>query len=148
MDWIMSEGGPLICLETKLERSWGGIDMLTKESCGARTDYERACQITDYAGTIPLSVGCAFILTGPLDTAFWLIPSGELLIARFIYAEADVDDDKILKGAKDSLFSQPIAINHISFSSSNLSMFDSAEPGTDENKKSLSFEIKPGNYRI
>lgn len=156
MKWIMSAGGPLICLEQHLEPSWGGIDKLTIPCSGARTDYDRACEPYrtrppyDYLNIVPVHGGEALLFGDvALDTALCKARSGALMVVRLIYACADFDDmfDSFMSKLDESIFDSPIEAIDFTIETSALSMFDSAEPGYNESKDRLLFELYPGDYR-
>lgn len=149
MDWIMSGGGPLICLETRCKKSWGGVDRLTVVCADANTDYDRACRARDYTSVIPLRNGSGLVLGGgPIDTSLWYAKSGAFLIVQVFCSEADVHEEAYLAGMNDTIFSNPIQRAEFSFGSEELILFDSAEPGDDIIGQSISFHIDPGRYRI
>lgn len=151
MHWIMSGGGPLICLERHLEGSWGGIDKLTIPHGDAKTDYDRACQLKGYLNVLPVLGGEAIILGDmPLDTSFCRARSGALMIARVIYACLDFDDkfESIIAELDESIFDRPSETSHFAFATPSVSMFDSAEPGYDILEGSLHFDVTPGSYRV
>ena len=147
MDWIVSGGGPLICLEKRLENSWGGADALTVEAMNAKSDYDRACQPRDYVNIVPVKEGFALILGDmPLDSSIWTTNIGTLTIVRVFYSAPNKDVDELLSHLDQSIFSNPIESIAFSFQSSAISLFDSVEPGSEAEKPSLSFEVEPGNY--
>ena len=149
LSWIMSEGGPLICLEAKFAPSWGGVFRLTVSKTGAKNDYERPDNRLYFLQSIPLQVGKALIFgEGPLDTAFWHSDNDRLFIARIYYCEPDVDVDVIMRAVDESIFENPRESLEFYFGSSELIMFDSAEEGDEPDKKSVTASIEPGRYEI
>ena len=47
--WLESTGGPLLLLEEDLVPYWHGYLSVSNSSL---TDYERACEVSDYLGSI------------------------------------------------------------------------------------------------
>lgn len=146
----MSEGGPLILLEERLEPTWGGIDRLSIEVGDAKTDYDRACRLKGYLGVIPVPGGVAVLLTAPYDTSVHRAPSGALMVVQIECAPPDFDDkfDQVVAGVDETMFDRPYSTTQITFRSAALSMFDSAEPGGLATKERVLFAISPGTYRI
>ena len=71
-NWITSNGGPLICMEQKLEASWGGTNFLSVPVPDLRSDYDRICQSFEYIRALPLVAGQALALGElKLETMFW-----------------------------------------------------------------------------
>lgn len=149
MQWIESDGGPLICIERESMSLWGGIDALTVPSEGVKNDYERTGDCLNYIETIALSEGSALILGGePLRTTIWRIASGRILIARPVYADAKVDLEEMLRGFETLGFSDPIETVEIEWKSPVIDIFDSAWPGAYRDKDLLSIDVEPGTYRV
>jgi hypothetical protein len=82
LTWIESNGGPLVVLPRALLAAWRGTDdPLPGEAIeatfrwnpgGVATDYDRACDVRDYAGVIAVGSGEALVLADePLPTT-WL----------------------------------------------------------------------------
>lgn len=149
MDWVETNGGPLICLERRSLAVWGGIDRLTIPAAGAETDYDRAGTVSymAYTGVVPLKQGEALILgDAPLSTTIFLSTTKRILIARAIYASGD--EDRILMVNRDVPFDECCEVLEINWQSSPIVMFDSAYPGDDQDLRMLSFEVEPGRHRV
>ena len=149
MDWIMSAGGPLICMEAALQKFWGGVERLSVAAADAMTDYDRACASGNYGTTIRLTEGSALVLDcEPLDTCFWKALSGILYIVSVDYAEADLDEITLLASLDELSFDCAIEITFLNFRSSDVILFDAAELGDNLGKEAIVSSIKPGNYRV
>lgn len=85
--WISSEGGPLILLERNIASYWKGHD---GSGTGERlsTDYERACEIEDYLGFLPVGPGEALVLNDePMQTAWMRLGDTLGIVIRWEWAE-------------------------------------------------------------
>jgi hypothetical protein len=152
MKWIKSGGGPLICVESKLASAWFGVlpanDPAASHSSGA-TDYDRACSVRSYLGTVELPGGSALILGDmPLETSTYRAASGSVLIARLFYIEPDADIPPMLEDVDRSSFADPEETLIFHVDSEPMAIFDSAFSGSDKMKKTLDLFISPGVYRI
>lgn len=152
MDWIKSGGGPLICIERELATCWrgvaetaGGIDA----SVETMSDYDRACQIRDYLGTLDVRKGHALILGDmPLETSVWNDERGGAFIVRLFYIDPGQDVPQILRKIDDCWFNDPDEAISFEAISGHMVIFDSAYPGVEQKKKNLLFEISPAKYRV
>lgn len=147
--WVNSHGGPLIALEARLLPSWRGID---------DGDYERACAIQGWFGTLPVADGAALVLGDePLMTTVVLRPDG-LLFVRWHAAE-DVDPvDRLLDDLACSAFTTTEhPTQSIAFADSSVVLFDSTETGASQSVFALAppraigegairFPISPGIF--
>ena len=147
--WIMSEGGPLICLETALLHSWGGIFNLSVSAANATNDYDRACLTRRFLDTVELQSGSALIIGDEaLDTCFWTSDEGCLYIVRIFFCESDFDLTEKLISLPHAIFDNPLDTLRMEFRSADITMFDSAEEGSDDEIKSVSAILEPGCYDI
>ena len=87
-EWTNSTGGPLILAETGIARHWRGtLGNSDSLSDGKMTDYDRACQKTEYLQTICCAEGKALVLGDePLQSAVTVGKFGEPLVVRWIYS--------------------------------------------------------------
>jgi hypothetical protein len=85
LQWIQSNGGPLLLLPSSLLGAWEGADEPEPyrgvearshwNPGGPATDYDRACDVPDLAGTVPVGAGEGLVLGDePLATTWWLAP--------------------------------------------------------------------------
>ena len=147
--WIMSGGGPLIAMESKLQISWGGVLRLTVAQAAAETDYDRPPEELDYLQSIDLHDGSALIFgNGPLDTAFWQSQRGKLFIVRVIYCEPSFDFESVMRQIDRDGLCAPCEEMDFSFATGELVMFDSADDGAHTEKERVQARILPGKYKI
>jgi hypothetical protein len=153
MDDIESNGGPLICIESRLSHQWLGIDGLSiapdASTEGISTDYERTGQRPDkLLDVLNLAHGAALILGDrPMITGVWKNAPGQVTIWRISYAEED-DIPAMLASLSERSFERPRDSIEFSFDSSKVLIFDSAYPGNEKHLKFVSFEIAPGRYQV
>lgn len=149
LKWIMSEGGPLICMEKRFMESWRGCDALSIGGDGAPNDYERAARVFDYLEVLSLRDGQALVFgEGPLDTSIWRSNGGQLFLVRVFACEEEVDVESAIQALKMHDFDNPGEALDFSFATSDLVLFDSAEAGNEPAKDCLAFSITPGRYKI
>lgn len=150
MKSITSAGGPLVCMEAKLVDSWLGISGSStrqNSSEGLLSDYERACRVEDYLGTVSLGDSVALVLGDmPLETFIWE-PLGKLpRIVRVYYGDPGSDLAQILEAVGEFDLDEPAEMLPIDLTSSPMVIFDSAYPGSAKNVDRLIFSIPVGRY--
>jgi Immunity protein 21 len=150
--WIKSGGGPLICVERERAQSWLGVSgNSVKQGADSTyaTDYERACQISDYLGKVKLADQYALVLGDmPLQTLIWRTRSGLPRIVRVFYGDPGVDVTQLLDENHELDFSSPLEIVDVEFKFEQIVIFDSALPGIRAHESQLMLEFLPGNYRV
>jgi hypothetical protein len=125
---IMSAGGPHLLLDERLLLHWTGTD--TPGSVpGIPTDYERACEVEEYIGSIPVGSGTGIVLSGDLlPAAWWTEAPGSNLIIRGLDTIHKNVLEQILHAAKESTWNRT---GSISFVSGNVLLFDAALSGDE-----------------
>lgn len=84
VEWMESSGGPLIVVSDAALPSWCGSDSAEPEA-----DYDRACDIDDRIGLIPVGGEAALVHAGdPASTAF--LPERGLFV-RWCAAESEAE---------------------------------------------------------
>jgi hypothetical protein len=158
LQWIQSNGGPLLLLPSSLLGVWGGTDepepYLGVEArsrwnpAGAATDYDRACDVTDLLGTVQVGGGEALVLADePLATSWCPAPEiGDGILVRWEYAESDVIAGRWVSTIPGSLPWEPSL--RFSFEEGPLSLFDAAEPGLDPSGPRLEVGLSGGVYDV
>ena len=165
LEWVNSEGGPVILMEKPLLRYWNGCFSTSKlfgsvsglpgdedsqkvqsDNGGNLTDYDRACEVDDYLGLIGVGPGLALVLGDePMQTAWRpLLESGAMLI-RWHWAN---DEDSVVKALSDlsnAIWQSSDLI--LPVSGDPLILFDSASPGSDI-EKSLEIDLPKRQYSI
>jgi hypothetical protein len=82
LNWVNSEGGPLICAAPSAGASWRGNN--ASSTGDTTTDYARACDVLDYLGVIPCGPWEVLVLGDePLQSAF-TVTDGEVVIVRWV----------------------------------------------------------------
>ncbi len=158
MRWITSEGGPLLLLDEEGLEMWGGVlGLLTGPPAqnswspgGTPTDYDRACSIEGYIGSIAIGAKRGIVFGDePMRTAW--VPCEEAsggTVVRWVFGESEdeflgwVDRVPEASFRSDGLFEvlRP-----------KLLMFDSAVAGRNVKKRPseyLSIELEPRSYAI
>lgn len=145
MEWISSDGGPLIVIEENYLPIWrGASDSLD----GGLADYERVGEITDWLGFINVGAGTVLVLSGDDTATTWLesFTGSQSMLLRWIYANTE---DEIINTAQ-SLFEKVKAeTNSVSWAiKCDLVLLAACEAGEDEMYPRLRIKIPSGNYKI
>lgn len=156
MKWIVSAGGPLLLLDARKLKQWGGIfdeieDWPGRESFspdGFATDYDRACQINGYLGSIPVGSSKAIVFSDePLPTTWVPIPQGGVFV-RCFYAESETPALDWLCNVPEDAFRDECTFN---VASQRLVLFDAALAGRDVKQypdEFLLLELAVGTYKV
>lgn len=80
--WISSAGGPLVCAGPSAAALWRGDS--SSSNNGAMSDYERACEQSDYLSVIPCGSRHVLVLGDePLQSTF-AFREGQPIILRWV----------------------------------------------------------------
>lgn len=146
MKWIISAGGPLIFMERVFLSKWKGVFGVQKEMLTS-SDYERACEVDDYIGVIPIDSGKAVVLgQEPMDTSWLPLSHTQGIIVRWVWANSEIEVDEVLTNFSLDQEWQETAVT-VEFKTENMIIFDSAERGSDLSDY-LNLSLAPGNYSI
>ena len=154
--WLPNAAGPLLLLPESLLPEWSGIDVPDYRVVAATfrwnakeeraCDYDRACDVDDYAGVIDVGYGQGLVLGDvPASTAWLPRPFGGLL-ARWEHAESEGSMNAALEEIPESL--PWVEQGMLSVVSSPLQLFNGAEPGDEAVLPRLTIELAPGTYRV
>lgn len=153
--WIESNGGPLLLLPDTLLPAWSGTDIPTDraieansrwQGSGPASDYDRACDVSDYVGVIPVGVGSGLVLADePLPTR-WIPSRDGGVLARWIFAPSDAVAEQALTKLPTALPWE--SVGTFSVHSSPLRLIDSADTGADLILSNTRIDVPPGNYEI
>jgi len=150
LTWISTHGGPLILLEKSLLPFWKGnadttgIDGALER--GELTDYDRACAIEDYLGTIPVGSGTALVLGDePMQTSWFPLTRDTGILVRWEWAADETSVLKTLREVPEESW-QPTGVT-VEAKSEPLVLFDSAYLG-DEIETSLSISLPSQLYSV
>jgi hypothetical protein len=152
--WVASAGGPLICIESDAVSMWCGVagSVGTNGQChdSMPNDYERACAVRDYAGTIDLPQDRKAIIFGdmPLSTTVVRDTKGQLLIVRVFFMEPETNIEAVVRAIPDSEFGAPIETLLVDVHTERFLIFDSAFPGIARKDTVLSFELPVSSHII
>ena len=142
MDWVESNGGPLLLVAERYLADWHGAD---GPSPGG-TDYERACATDDYAVPIEVGEGQGIVLGDePLPTA-WRADARGGLIVRWIAAPSETAIDGALAALPTGLPWEHIFEVDLEAGDGALVLFDAAVPGTELPAEHLRITLRPGRY--
>jgi len=122
MQWISSDGGPLILVGRSALSKWLGIDS---------ADYERACLVEEYVGVLDVGRSKAIALGDePGQTSSFVDDSENILLVRWVYAENDASVSAHLKHLPRDVFDTQSEEIKFHASENRYFLFDSAENGT------------------
>jgi hypothetical protein len=114
---------------------------------GPATDYDRACDIKDYTGLIPVGCGHALVLGDePLMTCWWPSRENGGLLVRWVCADSE-QFLQYLQGLVDVRFTSSPHVLEVVEREHRL--FDAAVPGSDVRPNAaLLVELEPGSYEV
>jgi len=154
MEWIESQGGPLIVLEESLLPFWEGADPPSSRRAvraesrvsgrDSATDYDRACDVRRAMGLIEVGPGFGLVIGGePLPTT-WLANDEGGMLVRWRY------------GAEDSVLQRMSEVTRAEFDEHALHhtvggavvLFDAAFPGHEILTPMLRIDLRPGDYEV
>jgi Immunity protein 21 len=157
LTWIYSEGGPLLLLSQEHLAAWEGSDppsggrevqaIFRYAGVGSSaTDYDRACDVTDYLALLGVGQGQGLVLGDePFQTAWWLDQHWRGMLVRWRWAEDEASAIQALSRIPDPVWEETGLV--FTSSGSPLYLFDSACPG-DELLDHLSIDLSQGSYSI
>jgi immunity protein 21 of polymorphic toxin system len=153
--WVQSAGGPLLLLTRSLVPEWGGFRRATKQTDaafrwrggGPATDYDRACEVADYTGLIPVGTGDALVLGDEPLLTCWLPAADGGLLVRWCFADDEQSVLRHLQGLDGVQFAPTPHILQVA--ERQHCLFDSAVPGVDLNPEdALPVELDVGSYEV
>jgi len=159
LNWISSNGGPLVLISKNILSDWSGIDVEPSEFIDendhlldlARTfqysDYERACRIDNYIGLLEVGKETVLILGDePLMTT-WISDkdfSGTNFMIRWIYAD---DENSILQLIPTLSYLDKVVSDIFFKVEEQLYLFDSAYPGREMDEY-ITVDLPLGLYEV
>ena len=100
MKWLDPLGGPLILIDRAFVKEWRGIDKSSDEKYDS--DYDRACDATNYAELIQIPNGMALVLGDePSRTSVIERPPDKAIIIRWKWAPNEMEVESHLSNAWD-----------------------------------------------
>lgn len=142
MIWIASAGGPLVLIPKSKAHLWHGSVC----RCDGGSDYEIACTINDYAGSVKTHGMDVLVLDDePYQTTAWADPDGTMLV-RWIYAPSEDAVVQYLRTVRHRLIAPEEKMAFL-ISEKDQILMDAAESGNRPGS-SLSVQIDPAEYRV
>jgi hypothetical protein len=87
LEWIESEGGPLLFAPSSIVHDWHGSEPSTS---GGLTDYQRACAVSDEIDVLRIGAGEALVLGDEPDRSALIARSpSSVLIVRWRWARSE-----------------------------------------------------------
>jgi hypothetical protein len=142
MQWISSEGGPLLLIPDDLLADWNGVSPRSN----FHSDYEGACTIEDYLGVIVVGRGQGLVLDDePFETT-WLGNDEGGLFVRWRFA---LDEPSVVRHLQDagSARFQPTGLQYQTSCRRSV-LFDAAVSGMEVAESHLNIILEPGVYEI
>lgn len=129
-NWIESEGSPFIIMDKENAEKWTGLE----------SDYELACNVSDYIGLIHLDNYNVIVLGDEPMPIKVIINENEIIIIRWMNAP---DDNSVNEVIKHFDFSSLPTIEEcdVNWNSNNLVIFDSVDTFNNTNS-TIYFTIK------
>ena len=154
--WIQSNGGPLLLLPATLLTEWSGseappaarevVASFRWRPGGPATDYDRACDVSDYVGVIAVGAGEGLVLGEEPDPTTWLADGHGGILARWIHAPSGEEVAAALERVPMELSWELAGTFRVV--GSPLVLFDAAEPGVEPLLPRLKLEVAPGLYAV
>jgi hypothetical protein len=156
LTWLYGKG-PLLLISRDLLPAWSGIEVPERRVVRAAfrwgrsearaCDYDRACDVNGYVGTLRVGKGQGLVLNDvPMPTAWRASRQGGGLFVRQEYADPGTDFRALLRRARRS-FTPERAVFRIARPEAVL--FVSSWPGEEvEDGDHLAFRLRPGRYTV
>lgn len=157
LQWLDTDAGVLLLLSVNLKPLWSGIEApkdgrviqatFRWNPDAPASDYDRACDVSGYAGLIPVGSGVGLVLgEDPLPTTWHPLPEGGILLVRLYTSETGNYPDTIPPLPTDLTWE---TVGDFSTDGSPLVLFDSTEPGDEPpNFPSVPVELAEGRYAV
>lgn len=156
-EWVSGDGGPLLLLEKALLPKWEGSDEPSngrvvqaehRWGLDVATDYDKACDVSDWAGVIDVEGGSGFVFSTSNHSATWLPEidgeNGALIEWGFADSEAQLIEEARFSVASGDFVSRlKFEVN-----STPSIVFVAAERGDESIYKRIEFDIEPGKYEV
>ena len=144
--WVNSFGGPLICATPLAARRWRGVHGSSIGS--AHTDYDRACQVFDYAGMVPCESSFVLVLGDePMQSAFAYIRD-EVVIVRWMSCVSVARANEVVAALPEEL---PAIGDPVQFvvNEARLTLFDAAiDVPHAMGSEPFGIDVAPGLYSV
>ena len=142
VEWLKTGSGPFVLIPTHTVSQWGGV-----RGEGSPNDFDRACEVADYLGSIPFGDADALVLgDDPFPTAFLRAPTfGGGYIVRMLWG----DDMKAAVGAVFRVGAAQWTTEPVCFDAGpgRLTLFDASEAGPRASQR-IDVELCPGRHAL
>lgn len=150
MNWIQSEGGPLLGIGKEIVGLWRGIagsSFLGKNNY-KNTDYDRACEIKDYIGIIPVDNYQAIVF-GDMPLSTTIIKNRKNIhVIRAFFMDPDPDINIIFRKYLYSDSINQVESINVNLPYNSILIFDSAIPGSEISEEYIEVSIDSGKYTV
>jgi hypothetical protein len=150
LEWIDSDGGPLILLSRELLTAWSGVDPQEpgddEVQAHQETDYDRVGAVSGYIGLLAVAAGQGVVFWGePMATAWVSLATTSGIFVRWSYGEEQTDVIGHLKRMEERIWES----SGLTFvvGRQPLYLFDAAWPG-QEVPEYLTVTLDEGTYAI
>src|SRR5437868_5069553 len=160
--WVESEGGPLLLLAAPYVRYWEGVDPPSagrvvearfrwRDPSAPATDYDRACDVDDWLGVLPVGPSEGLVLGGdPTPTAWRSDAPDAGTLVRWIVADSGADVAGHLARITQDIWTG--SRTAFAVDDTPLYLFDAALPGDElvalGDQERLTIHLAPGRYVV
>lgn len=143
LTWIECDGGPHLVLEKRLAEKWQG------PNCPLH--YDRACEIEDYVGVMPVEDGYGIVISDDVPRSAWIPGMGDKggYLVVWNYGAEKVTDQGIIEKIRaipEEMFS-PTDLK-IELRDDTVYLFPACDYGPDWVYGYCEITIKPGTYTM
>ncbi len=167
LQWMQSNGGPLLLVPGEHLLSWGGLapppdgrhieaQFRWNGQDAPATDYDRACDVTGWLGLLTIGAGQGLVLGGEPDGTAWQasVASGESaeddtsgILIRWVYANSEAEVIDALTHVPETTWRDDGLL--LSVGREPLYLLDAAYAGGElEGDDHLTIHLPPGRYSI
>lgn len=144
--WLNSTGGPLIFAETAIAKHWRGISGNSSWVSAGTTDYDRACQTSEYLEVLNCDGGEVLVLGDePLQSTVLQGPNAQPFIVRWIYSSGSLNLEKF---SNTRNFIELAPKTRFRVSTRELLLFDSSENLEEMGYAHLIYNLSVGLYDV
>lgn len=146
LHWIGSRGGPLVCASPGVAQFWLGVQ--GSSVCDIRSDYERACDLIDYADVIECASSQVLVLGDePLQSAL-VLRDKAILVVRWVSCVSIEEAERAIS-LLPSVLPNIEETKNFRLDGQGLILFDSALAGIDSDPyPSIGQDLEPGLFKV
>jgi hypothetical protein len=157
LTWIDTTGGPHLVVPGVLAGSWQGclrpsdgrvVDARFRhDPSGPATDYDRACDVVDWIGTVSVGDGVGLILSGDVGPVAYVRPGpGEHFLLRWLCAPNEGALLDYFERVRATLTAEERAV--FRHPGGSVLLADASDSGPDWASPHLAFELPAGTYQV